>query len=117
MGKAKRYIQAAGLLLAAVCTSLAAVKTTTIYSFGGGPNASFPTSNGPLLSDARGGFYGTFVGGEPDFGPGGVFHLTPPAVASGVWTETVLYAFRGGADGGGPIGGLARDAKGNLYGA
>jgi hypothetical protein len=31
-------------------------------------------------------------------------------------TETVLYNFTGGADGGVPEGGLIRDAAGNLYG-
>ena len=30
--------------------------------------------------------------------------------------ETVLYSFTGGADGGSPIGGVIRDASGNLYG-
>jgi len=33
------------------------------------------------------------------------------------WCETVLYSFTGtGGDGEGPVGGLVRDAKGNLYG-
>jgi uncharacterized repeat protein (TIGR03803 family) len=31
-------------------------------------------------------------------------------------TETVLYSFSGGKDGGAPSGGLLRDGKGNLYG-
>ncbi len=31
-------------------------------------------------------------------------------------TETVLYSFTGGADGGNPWGGVVRDAEGNLYG-
>src|SRR3569833_4538100 len=36
-----------------------------------------------------------------------------PAVAA---TETVLYAFKGGTDGKGPVGALVRDASGALYG-
>ncbi len=30
--------------------------------------------------------------------------------------ETVIYRFRGGVDGSGPIGGVIRDSAGNLYG-
>lgn len=30
--------------------------------------------------------------------------------------ETVLHAFQGGTDGGGPLGGLISDSAGNLYG-
>jgi uncharacterized repeat protein (TIGR03803 family) len=36
--------------------------------------------------------------------------------ASG-WTETILYTFSNGKDGGQPCGGLLADANGNLYGA
>ena len=43
-----------------------------------------------------------------------------PAAASAVpittTTETVLYAFQGGGDGVGPVGGLIADTQGNLYG-
>ncbi len=38
------------------------------------------------------------------------------AAASQAQTENVLYSFTGGRDGGDPIGGLARDGAGNLYG-
>jgi hypothetical protein len=38
--------------------------------------------------------------GNPSFGCGAVFKLTP---GSGGWTESVVYAFPGGTSGGGPI--------------
>ena len=46
-------------------------------------------------------------------GCGTVFKLAP---ASGGWTETVLYTFTGGSDGGEPYARLLSDAAGNLYG-
>ncbi|MGH6838939.1 MAG: hypothetical protein ACREDT_09070 [Methylocella sp.] len=39
-----------------------------------------------------------------------VFKLSPGG------TETVLYTFKGGSDGGGPVAGLIADSSGNLYG-
>jgi uncharacterized repeat protein (TIGR03803 family) len=38
------------------------------------------------------------------------------ALSAGAQTFSVLYTFTGGADGGSPVGGLIRDAEGNLYG-
>jgi uncharacterized repeat protein (TIGR03803 family) len=46
----------------------------------------------------------------------GVFKLTPPARGQTAWTETVLYSFTGGSDGGNPLAGLIIDAHGALYG-
>jgi uncharacterized repeat protein (TIGR03803 family) len=80
---------------------------TVLYSFhdeldGGNPY-------GGLAMDRKGNLYGTtWHGGESNYGT--VFEVTPAG------TETVLYAFTGGADGGLPTGALLRDAKGNLYG-
>jgi hypothetical protein len=45
-----------------------------------------------------------------------VFKLSPPTAPGGNWTETVLYAFTGGADGWLPLAGLIRDSAGVLYG-
>jgi hypothetical protein len=73
----------------------------------------------PLLLDASGNLYGaTFEGGTSGGcnngeGCGIVFELTQ---TGGVWSETVLYNFTGGSDGDSPIGNLAMDAAGNLYG-
>jgi uncharacterized repeat protein (TIGR03803 family) len=43
-----------------------------------------------------------------------VFKLAPNP--DGTWTESVLYSFTGGADGGSPWAALVFDAAGNLYG-
>lgn len=48
------------------------------------------------------------------YGYGTVFKLTPNP--SGDWTETILYDFTGGDNGGHPYAGVILDAQGNLYG-
>jgi uncharacterized repeat protein (TIGR03803 family) len=48
-----------------------------------------------------------------DYGCGTVFELSQ---SGGGWTETVLHRFQGGTDGYYPLGGLAVDRAGNLYG-
>lgn len=64
--------------------------------------------------------YGTtYSGGQA--GKGTVFNLRPPPTACKSvlcpWTESVLYSFTGGSDGGGPyFGDLIFDAAGNIYG-
>ena len=45
---------------------------------------------------------------------GTVFKLTPGS--GDQWTETILYGFSGGADGGQPLFGVILDSAGNLYG-
>ena len=89
-----------------------------IYSFRGSPDGGFPEST--LIFDRSGSLYGTtFSGGtgscNEGFGCGTVFRLMPQS--QGEWSETVLYSFAGGTDGGGPIAGLVFDNAGNLYGA
>jgi len=65
--------------------------------------------NGPVIRDAAGALYGTTVGGGL-YGAGTVFRIGVDG------RESVLYSFTGGADGGGPYGGVVADAAGNLYG-
>src|ERR1051326_1758797 len=65
--------------------------------------------NSGLVADSAGNFYGTAFNGGAN-GYGAVYELS----SSGV--ETVLYSFTGGKDGANPVGGLVRDAAGNLYG-
>ena len=69
-----------------------------------------------LVMDAAGNLYGaTVVGGNASPNQDGVvFKLTPGL--DNKWTETVLYNFSGGADGGGLYGTIVSDAAGNLYG-
>jgi hypothetical protein len=97
---------------------------TTIYTFVGPPNDGYWPRAG-LVADASGNLYGTTVYGGtgncnlggPLLGCGTVFRLSPPATAGGVWTESVLYSFKGGtADGRFPFAGVVFDAQGNLYG-
>ena len=81
---------------------------TVLHSFAGGPtDGSDPKAR--LILDGNGNLYGTtFTGGSGDSGT--VFKLD---VAN---TETILYNFTGGSDGGNPFGGVTRDANGLLYG-
>jgi uncharacterized repeat protein (TIGR03803 family) len=71
----------------------------------------FDPSAGVIL-DNVGNLYGTTSFGGPHAGT--IFELVPNS--NGTWTHKVLYGFTGGADGGGPSGGLVRDSAGNLYG-
>jgi len=62
-----------------------------LYSFSGGIDGSQPVAG--LIAES-GTLYGTTeVGGAS--GLGIVFALTPPAIAGGLWTESVLYSFAG----------------------
>lgn len=91
--------------------AVAASNYKVLHSFTGA-DGQYPV--GRLILDVAGNLYGmTFYGGA--FGAGAVFELTPgPA---GTWTESVLYSFTGGTDGGAPVwSGLTFDATGNLYG-
>jgi uncharacterized repeat protein (TIGR03803 family) len=83
---------------------------TTLYAFKGAPDGLFPY--GGLVIDKHGVLYGTtYYAGAHDLGT--VYRLTHH---DGVWTERVLYSFKGGSDGASPISSLVSDAAGNLYG-
>ena len=83
-----------------------------LYSLSG----SMPYADGVLYSmimDPAGNLYGTtFENGA--YNLGNVFKLTR---GSGGWTYTDLHDFTGGSDGAYPVGSLAIDSSGNLYGA
>ncbi len=83
---------------------------TALYYFAGGQDGGGPQSG--VIFDQAGNLFGTTAGGG-QFGGGTVYELSPSG--SG-WTEKILYSFRGGSDGSGPVGGLIMDAAGNLYG-
>lgn len=68
---------------------------------------------GGLIADSAGNFYGSASGGGPNQG-GTVYELSP---SNGSWTFNLLYALTGTPSQGGPIGLLAMDNSGNLYGA
>ena len=73
---------------------------------GDDPNQGGPF--GSVILDAAGNLYGT-TSGLPLFA-GTVFTVEKSGL------QTVLYRFKGGADGGTPEAGLIQDAAGNLYG-
>ena len=85
---------------------------TVLYSFAGGSDGEFPQAG--VVRDKQGNLYGTTLTGGGSSGCGGscgtVYKLAPNG------TETVLYRFTGGADGGNPLSVLVRDKDGNLYG-
>ena len=90
---------------------------TTIYAFRGAPrDGAFPEDR--LMFDRAGNIYSTTHGGGNNTvclnGCGTVFKLTPSS--GGRWTESILYFFTGGSDGSYPVGTMAIDAAGNLYG-
>jgi uncharacterized repeat protein (TIGR03803 family) len=81
---------------------------SVLYSFTG----SYPGPKYGLAMDAAGNLYGTtFQGGAHQLG--NVFRLSP---SNGQWIYTDLHDFTGGGDGGFPLGGVAIDANGNLFG-
>jgi uncharacterized repeat protein (TIGR03803 family) len=84
-----------------------------LYSFKGGNDGEIPVSS--LIFDSAGALYGTTYGGGPNQG-GTIFKLTPPASGVGPWSESVLYTFTGGSDGGRPYDSLIFDSAGALYG-
>jgi len=88
-------------------------RETALYTFTGGADGGYPFAG--VVRDGAGNLYGTTSGGGNASGAGVVFKLAPPAQPGGVWTETVLYTFTGGADGAYPNA-VIRDGAGNLYG-
>ena len=79
-----------------------------VYTFPNGQAGA--AAHAGVIRDGSGNLYGsTFYGGNSNLGRGNVFKLAPDG------TETLLYSFTGGTDGGLPAG-LTMDAAGNLYG-
>jgi uncharacterized repeat protein (TIGR03803 family) len=87
---------------------------TVLYAFSRPDLGDQPTST--LLRDSSGNLYGTTsIGGDPNclsYGCGAVFKV------SATGTETTIYRFQGGTDGGYPTyAGVIADTSGDLYGA
>jgi uncharacterized repeat protein (TIGR03803 family) len=90
-------------------------RQTMEFEFCSLPNCADGAGPGPVVMDTAGNLYGITYGGGayPNCngnGCGVVYELN----TSG--EETVLYSFTGGSDGAVPVGGLALDTSGNLYG-
>jgi hypothetical protein len=92
--------------------SLAGTTLTTLYAFTGGTDGAAPVAN--VVTDAKGALYTTTIG-FTEFGTGTAIKLTPPPRGQTAWTETTLWVFSGGNDGGGPYG-LAVGPDGGVYG-
>jgi hypothetical protein len=88
-----------------------------LHSFGNGLDGSFPWAGVTIGPD--GSLFGTtYDGGTGQNGI--VYQLRPPITfcgsASCRWSETILYNFTRGSDGGDPQGAVVFDQAGNLYG-
>jgi uncharacterized repeat protein (TIGR03803 family) len=69
-----------------------------------------------VIFDGAGNLFGTTASGGRGGCCGTAFKLSPPKRQGGDWTETELYDFLGGGNGGTPSAGVIRNSKGNLYG-
>ena len=98
----------------------------TLYGFqgsshnhdGANPMARITLRNGIVYGTTQA---GGMTGCADNAGCGIVFRLRPPLsicrTVSCAWTETILYRFNGGSDGGNPVGDLVFDQAGNVYGS
>jgi len=87
---------------------------SVLYSFTGGADGGEPYKGVTL--DAAGNLYGTAVtggSGSCEGGCGVTYKLTKSGTT---WTQSVIHAFSGGADGSGPGSRVAVDNRGNVYG-
>lgn len=102
------------VLLSLTCAALAAgPQYNPLYAFNTRSVGNYPTG---VVGDANGNLYGvTFEGGTANLGT--IYELSPPAQQGQSWTESVLYNFTGGQDGGNPYVELTLDKSGNLYGS
>src|SRR5207302_58393 len=81
---------------------------TTLYTFTGAGDGGRPGSK--VIQAKDGNFYGTTVVGGSD-NAGVVFELSPAG------SQTTLYSFTNGIDGGFPNAGLVQARNGILYGS
>jgi len=117
----RKILAATAILMFANIAFASGPLEKVIYNFAGEPDGAGPVSG--LVADHSGNLYGTTkYGGKGSCtglgftGCGTVFELSPPAVAGGAWTETILHSFSTPNDGIYPATALVADSLGNLYG-
>lgn len=107
-----RFAPLWGLLFSGMLLSAQAQTFKSLYSFTGGNDGGLP--NGPLLRDDKGNLYGAAFTSANGFGNGTIFRFSENKKI------TVLYTFPGeggqGTAGANPLGGLVREANGEIYG-
>lgn len=115
-GQCYTYSVACGTVFELSPTSDGGWKTKTIHNFSG-PTGDGQNPAGPVTMDQAGNLYGATLGGvgnngctPPDCGT--LFELSP--MSDGSWKETVLFGFA--PDSTAPLGALAIDRQGSLYG-
>jgi len=82
-----------------------------LYNFTGGNDGRRPQPG--VIHDAAGNLYGVTIFGGAN-GWGTVYQVAPNQ--DGSWTQSTLYTFKGGNDGGNAWTNLTFDGAGNLYG-
>ena len=80
-----------------------------VYSFTSQSDGTGPEGN--LALDSNGDLFGVTASGGSNYGL--VYELVN---SGGVYSEKILYAFSGGADGSIPDAGVTLDSRGNIYG-
>jgi len=85
-----------------------------LYTFCAKPHCADGDEPSGVIFDQAGNLYGVTLEGGTKEGYGVAFELS--LGVGGVWTESVLYRFRGRGDGLAPNGSLVLDAALNLYG-
>jgi uncharacterized repeat protein (TIGR03803 family) len=121
IGTRRITMKTLAMTILALAMSAQAQTFNTLYNFTQqGLTGKMPS--GQVTLDTQGNIYGATIAGGTggdlcgngnNLGCGLIFELTP---ANGQWTQTILYNFSGGKDGGQPNGGLIFDPQGNLYG-
>jgi uncharacterized repeat protein (TIGR03803 family) len=116
MQAARHWFLVAVVVTMLIGSASAGTKFRIMHTFAGGNDGSIPA--GQLTFDSAGDLYGTTFGGGSTTACGGsgcgtVFKLAPE---SGRWSESVLANFGDATSNVGPIGPMAIDSAGNLYG-
>ena len=118
-----KLLGTAVILAFGACAHAQTAPALTYYNFGGVAGNGLQPSGTAVIGIGSGGrpvLYGTAYRGASTNcfdGCGTVFSVVPPASQGGAWTETILYAFLAGDDGGNPEGGVTLAPDGTLYGA